>query len=88
MHQEKKIFYRYFCGECSDVVHTDTPVIDCPNCGEETNIFYQGMYVNGRWVSWDEYRDQGVLMLMHSLVKPSSKPKHSASIKYSRIKQY
>ncbi|MFC1585254.1 hypothetical protein ACFL5V_06890 [Fibrobacterota bacterium] len=75
----KKIFYRYFCRECCTPVHTESPVIECPLCGEETDIYYQGMYVNGRWISWDDYRDQGVLRLIHNLEKDgSSQPEEDA----------
>ena len=64
---EKKIFYRYMCTECAEPVHSETPVIECPVCGEETDIYYQGMYVNGKWKAWDNRSDLGILRLLHSI---------------------
>ncbi|MFC1585300.1 hypothetical protein ACFL5V_07125 [Fibrobacterota bacterium] len=68
----RKVFYRYLCRECGAPVHTESPVIVCPFCHNETDVFYQGMYVNGKWVPWEDYRDQGVLRLIHSLEQADS----------------
>jgi len=69
---DKKTFYRCFCRECRIPVHLESSIIKCPFFSEETAIFYQCMYINGRWSSLNDYRNQGGITLIHNMEMPDT----------------